>query len=270
MVFRSYYKLPVTQTSQENCVAHNGTLVPVPGRDVMSQAWYQGGISVFDFTDSAHPKELAFFDRGPISAAVARDGRLLVRLLVQRLRLRDGDRPRLRRLRPDADGCALGERDRSRGRAEVRAVQRAAAAADHVGAELRARAGVPRSGHPDGNGRCGDSGADRQVRRPRREVLAGRQDERRAGAAARAREPARRRRSTQPCSRPCARCPTRRRRGSRSTCRRRRARRRLRSRACRRRRPTSRPPKSRQALRPSSSTRGEGRSRPSPRSNRGR
>ena len=73
MVFRSYYKLPVTQTSQENCVAHNGSLVPVPGRDVMSQAWYQGGISVFDFTDSAHPKELAFFDRGPISADLARD-----------------------------------------------------------------------------------------------------------------------------------------------------------------------------------------------------
>jgi hypothetical protein len=68
MVFRSYYKLPVAQTSQENCVAHNGSLVPVPGRDVMSQAWYQGGISVFDFTDSANPKELAFFDRGPISA----------------------------------------------------------------------------------------------------------------------------------------------------------------------------------------------------------
>jgi hypothetical protein len=67
MVFRSYYKLPVVQTSQENCVAHNGSLVPVPGRDVMSQAWYQGGISVFDFTDSANPKELAFFDRGPIS-----------------------------------------------------------------------------------------------------------------------------------------------------------------------------------------------------------
>jgi hypothetical protein len=68
LVFRSYYKLPVVQTSQENCVAHNGSLVPVPGRDVMSQAWYQGGISVFDFTDSANPKEVAFFDRGPISA----------------------------------------------------------------------------------------------------------------------------------------------------------------------------------------------------------
>ena len=69
LVFRSYYKLPVTQTSQENCVAHNGTLVPVPGRDVMTQAWYQGGVSVFDFTDSANPTEIAFFDRGPVSAA---------------------------------------------------------------------------------------------------------------------------------------------------------------------------------------------------------
>ena len=68
MVFRSYYKLPVAQTSQENCVAHNGTLVPVPGRDVMSQAWYQGGVSVFDFTDSGNPTEIAFFDRGPVSA----------------------------------------------------------------------------------------------------------------------------------------------------------------------------------------------------------
>ena len=64
----SYYKLPVFQTEQENCVAHNGSLVPVPGRDVMVQAWYQGGISVFDFTDSDHPVEIAFFDRGPMNA----------------------------------------------------------------------------------------------------------------------------------------------------------------------------------------------------------
>ena len=64
--FRSYYKLPAPQTEHENCVAHNGSLVPVPGRDIMVQAWYQGGISVFDFTDSANPVEIAFFDRGPI------------------------------------------------------------------------------------------------------------------------------------------------------------------------------------------------------------
>jgi uncharacterized protein (DUF305 family) len=68
LVFRSYYKLPAPQTESENCVAHNGSLVPVPGRDVMVQAWYQGGVSVFDFTDSAKPFEIAFFDRGPIDA----------------------------------------------------------------------------------------------------------------------------------------------------------------------------------------------------------
>jgi hypothetical protein len=66
MQFRGYYKLPAAQTEQENCVAHNGSLVPVPGRDIMVQGWYQGGVSVFDFTDSANPIEIAYFDRGPI------------------------------------------------------------------------------------------------------------------------------------------------------------------------------------------------------------
>ncbi|MGI9041858.1 MAG: LVIVD repeat-containing protein [Gemmatimonadales bacterium] len=65
MQFQSYYKLPAPQTAQETCVAHNGSLVPIPGRDVMVQAWYQGGISVFDWTDPANPKEIAFHDRGP-------------------------------------------------------------------------------------------------------------------------------------------------------------------------------------------------------------
>ncbi len=67
MEFRSYYKMPAPQTDMENCVAHNGSLVPVPGRDIKVQAWYQGGVSVFDFTDPANPFEIAFFDRGPIS-----------------------------------------------------------------------------------------------------------------------------------------------------------------------------------------------------------
>ncbi|MEO6235582.1 MAG: hypothetical protein ABIQ52_01200 [Vicinamibacterales bacterium] len=66
--FQSYYKLPAPQTAQENCVAHNGSLIPIPGRDVMVQAWYQGGLSVFDWTDASHPKEIAFFDRGPVAA----------------------------------------------------------------------------------------------------------------------------------------------------------------------------------------------------------
>jgi len=64
--FRGYYKMPAAQSEQENCVAHNGSLIPVPGRDIMVQSWYQGGVSVFDFTDSANPVEIAFFDRGPI------------------------------------------------------------------------------------------------------------------------------------------------------------------------------------------------------------
>ena len=63
----SYYKLPAPQTAQENCVAHNGSLIPVPGRDIMAQAWYQGGVSVFDFTNPDRPFEIAYFDRGPMS-----------------------------------------------------------------------------------------------------------------------------------------------------------------------------------------------------------
>jgi hypothetical protein len=68
LTFASYYKLPAAQGDTENCVAHNGSLIPVPGRDIEVQAWYQGGVSVMDFTDAAHPKEIAYFDRGPIDA----------------------------------------------------------------------------------------------------------------------------------------------------------------------------------------------------------
>jgi hypothetical protein len=71
MTFRSYYKMPAPQTQFENCVAHNGSLIPIPGRDIMVQAWYQGGVSVFDWTDPAHPKEIAYFDRGPMDATKA-------------------------------------------------------------------------------------------------------------------------------------------------------------------------------------------------------
>lgn len=68
LVFRSHYKMPAPQSDKENCVAHNGSIIPVPGRDLFAQAWYQGGLSVMDFTDSATPKEIAYFDRGPIDA----------------------------------------------------------------------------------------------------------------------------------------------------------------------------------------------------------
>jgi hypothetical protein len=66
--FQGYYKMPAAQTPEENCVAHNGSLIPIPGRDVMVQAWYQGGLSVFDWTDPKHPVEIAYFDRGPVDS----------------------------------------------------------------------------------------------------------------------------------------------------------------------------------------------------------
>jgi hypothetical protein len=65
LTFKSYYKMPAAQTAQETCTAHNGSLLPIPGREVMVQAFYQGGITVFDWTDPANPMEIAFFDRGP-------------------------------------------------------------------------------------------------------------------------------------------------------------------------------------------------------------
>ncbi|MEO8635697.1 MAG: hypothetical protein ABI587_10520 [Gemmatimonadales bacterium] len=68
MTFKSYYKMLAPQTAFENCVAHNGSLIPIPGRDVMVQSWYQGGVSVFDWTDASHPKEIGFFDRGPVDS----------------------------------------------------------------------------------------------------------------------------------------------------------------------------------------------------------
>lgn len=67
MAFASYYKMPAVQTDAENCVAHNSSLVPVPGRDILVQAWYQGGLSLVDFSDPSDPTEIGFFDRGPIS-----------------------------------------------------------------------------------------------------------------------------------------------------------------------------------------------------------
>lgn len=74
MEFQSYYKLPAPQTPEENCVAHNGSLIPIPGRDVMVQAWYQGGVSVFDWTDPRNPKEIAYFDRGPVDSTKMESG----------------------------------------------------------------------------------------------------------------------------------------------------------------------------------------------------
>jgi hypothetical protein len=74
MIFKSYFKLPAPQTPQENCVAHNGSLIPIPGRDVMIQGWYQGGLSLFDWTDPSNPIEIGFFDRGPVDSTRMANG----------------------------------------------------------------------------------------------------------------------------------------------------------------------------------------------------
>jgi LVIVD repeat len=74
MRFQGYYKLPAPQTPVENCVAHNGSLIPIPGRDIMVQAWYQGGISIFEWTDPKNPREIAFFDRGPVDPSRLESG----------------------------------------------------------------------------------------------------------------------------------------------------------------------------------------------------
>ncbi|MXX78670.1 MAG: hypothetical protein F4Z33_06840 [Gemmatimonadales bacterium] len=67
MEFQSYFKLAAPQTPEENCVAHNGSLIPIPGRDIMIQGWYQGGILLLDWTDPVNPVEIAYFDRGPVN-----------------------------------------------------------------------------------------------------------------------------------------------------------------------------------------------------------
>ncbi len=138
LVFHSYYKMPAPQTKFENCVAHNGSLVPIPGRDVMIQSWYQGGISLFDWTDIDHPREIAFFDRGPVDSTRMAQRRLVVRLLVQRCDGELRDLARTRHRGADAERVHLAERDR---RGEVREVglpQHAGPAEDRVAAELRA------------------------------------------------------------------------------------------------------------------------------------
>ena len=116
LVFRSYYKLPVAQTLQENCVSHIPSLIPVPGRDIMVQAFYQGGATLVDFSDSSNPREIGYWDRGPVSGDQPRVRRLLVDVLVQRRDVRQRARAQLRRARVDADRAGVGERDRRRAR----------------------------------------------------------------------------------------------------------------------------------------------------------
>ena len=137
--------MPAPQTAQENCVAHNGSLIPIPGRDVMVQAWYQGGLSVFDWTDVDHPKEIAFFDRGPVDATRLVSGGSWSAywyngVIVSSEIARGLDIYELRAERADH-----GERDRRREDREGRLLEHAGPAEVRLAAELRARARLPRS-----------------------------------------------------------------------------------------------------------------------------
>ena len=118
LVFASYYKIPRDNADTENCVAHNGSLIPVHGQDIMVQAWYQGGISVWDFTDSANPIEIAYWERGPLSDERLILRRFLVGVLLQRLHL-------LQR-HPEGPGRAEAERqaDQVRRAGQVQGAQR--------------------------------------------------------------------------------------------------------------------------------------------------
>ena len=64
---RAYFKLGSAQSAEENCVAHNGGIIPVPGRDLYVQGWYQGGVNIMDFTNPDTALEIAYFDRGSIN-----------------------------------------------------------------------------------------------------------------------------------------------------------------------------------------------------------
>ena len=164
--FHSYYKLPAPQTAQENCVAHNGSLIPIPGRDVMVQAWYQGGLSVFDWTDVDHPKEIAFFDRGPVDAerlavggswsAYWYNGVIVSSEIARGLDIYE--------LLPSP--LPVGERDRGGEDREADVLEHAGPAEVRVAAELRARARLSRSaraieGTRRGRDRLDADGADR-------------------------------------------------------------------------------------------------------------
>ena len=141
----AYFKMPAAQTEQENCVAHNGSLVPVPGRDIMAQGWYQGGLDVIDFTDASHPYELAYFDRGPVDSTKMVTAGYLGRVLVQRAHHRVGDRARARHLRAEAERVSVAERDRRGEAGALRTVQSADAAEVRVARSVSRRALLSRS-----------------------------------------------------------------------------------------------------------------------------
>ena len=169
MVFQNYYKMPAPQTQLENCVAHNGSLIPIPGRTIMVQAWYQGGLSIFEWTDPAHPHEIGVLRPRP-ERFDARDGRrLLVGVLVQRPHHRLRDAARSRHLRAHAERRDLAERDRCGEVGAVRLPQRAGSAEVRLAGVVRAVAGIHRSARALARsvGRQGLGGAHGAVERRR-------------------------------------------------------------------------------------------------------
>ena len=168
---RATTSCPRRRRAQENCVAHNGSLIPIPGRDVMVQAWYQGGISVFDWTDAAHPQRDRLLRSRPGRLDAHGDRRLVVGVLVQRRDRQLRDRARPRHLRADAERVHLAERDRRGEDGAPRLPEHAGPAEVRLAGELRAGARVRRSARalataspPAGSPRCATALASAEKR----------------------------------------------------------------------------------------------------------
>ena len=190
--FASYYKMPAAQTPQENCVAHNGSLIPIPGRDVMVQSWYQGGISVFDWTDAAHPVEIAFHDRGPVDSTRMGSGGSWSVYWYNGVMVSSEISRGPGHLRAHAERVPQPERDRRGPVGASGLPERPGPAETGVAAELRAGAGLPRpAGAVEGTG----GGEDRRGPHGARERRTGRR-RRAARSADRAGHTARGRRGT--------------------------------------------------------------------------
>ena len=157
MEFQSYFKLSAPQTPEENCVAHNGSLIPIPGRDIMIQGWYQGGISLIDWTDPDGPRRDRLFRPRSGGRQPNADGRQLVRLLVQRRHRQLRNRPGARHPRTRPEHGAHAERDRRGELRPVDAPELAGSAHLRVARDVRAREGLP-----------GPVGAARRARSPTR------------------------------------------------------------------------------------------------------
>ena len=168
MTQKGYFKLPAPQTDQENCVAHNGSLIPVPGRDILAQGWYQGGVSDLRLHRSVESEGDRVLRPRSDGFDEALPERILGRVLVQRLDLRFGDRPRDRHLRAQAERVPVAKRDRRCKADTRRPAQRAEPAALRVAGEHRRAALVSRSiGAEQRSGRRQDHGRARCVEQSR-------------------------------------------------------------------------------------------------------